>query len=229
VASILIAIQARSTSKRLPGKSLELIDDRTMVGHVYDAALQSAQFMNSVYRTDVALLVPYGDKIKEWFAGSHIIEGPENDVLARFESAYKKLVPDYIVRLTADCPLIIPTIITKHIQVAVTHKRDYVTNTFNDMRTYVDGYDVEVISSRLFQWLMERAKTPYDREHVTTVIRDSAPPWARMASIMGFIDLSHIKLSVDTIDELNEVRKNKEGLTQKLKLAKEKGYQVYRM
>jgi spore coat polysaccharide biosynthesis protein SpsF (cytidylyltransferase family) len=50
------------------------------------------------------------------------------------------------------------------------------------------------------------AREPYDKEHVTTVIRRNPPTWAKMGLAMSYLDLSGIKLSVDTEDDLHRVR-----------------------
>lgn len=232
--NVVIGIQARSGSKRLPGKSLELIDDVTMTEHVLNAAAEAVNHINRTKIVDnisasYCLLIPQGDPIREKLAGAcPIYEGPEDDVLGRYKIMADFLMPDYIVRLTGDCPLIIPPIITKHVAAAVKLNLDYCSNAFEDLRTFVDGYDCEIISAKAFDYLVDRAKDPKDREHVTTYLRRVKPRWARFGAILGHIDLSEVKLSVDTLDDLNAVRAKKKSLTQKLDKAKELGYAVVR-
>lgn len=231
--NVLVCIQARSTSKRLPGKSLEMIDDMVMVDHVLDAAKKAAFLFNRQRMTNgsgasACLLVPSGDPLVEAMAGNVIFQGSEDDVLSRFETAVSKLSPDYVVRLTADCPLITETIIYRHIHCAVEDGLDYVSNTVPGMSTFIDGHDVEVISTKLMRWLFRTVTTSHDKEHVTTLIKSSPPGWAKLGTIIGRIDLSHIKLSVDTKEELEFVRRNKESVNQKLKLAKDKKYKIFR-
>lgn len=230
---VLVGIQARSTSKRLPGKSLQHIDNVCMIEHVLNAARSTIKFINSKtivtgVEAAVALLIPYNDPIKEAMAGSLIIEGPEDDVLERFKIAYDTFKPDFIVRLTGDCPLIVPTLITKHINTAIKYHMDYLSNVEEGLRSYVDGYDCEVMSSRAFLWICRNAVTKADREHVTTIIRKNTPKGLKIGAMIGFIDLHDVKLSVDTIDELNRVRENKEAINQMIALAKGKGYAVHR-
>lgn len=230
--NVLICIQARSGSKRLPGKSLSLIEDITMVGHVFSAAQCAARFLqnskeNKIYAS-VALLIPRNDPIKDEFTGRVIIEGDEDDVLSRFETAFKEYHPDYMVRLTADCPLLQPTIISKCVFSAIKNDLDYFSNSFDDMRTYIDGFDVEVFSKRAAEWLFANAISAGDREHCTPHIKKRPPEWARLGVLIGHVDLGDVKLSVDTSDELERVRKLKKSLNDKLSLAREKNYAVYR-
>lgn len=230
---VLIAIQARSGSKRLPGKSLRMIDDQIMVSHVFQTAQLCASYVNrATGNTSISaracLVIPENDPLREHFEERDIIEGPEDNVLERYRLAYEKYTPDYIVRLTGDCPLIIPTIITKHITSTIGLNLDYCSNAYEDMRTFVDGYDVEVISSRAFEWLVDHASEQQDLEHVTTLLRREKPRWAKFGVVIGHIDLSDIKLSVDTIQDFEEVTRKKLSLDRKNQLAKERGYAVFR-
>lgn len=230
---ILICVQARCGSKRLPGKSLKIIDDAIMVEHVLGAAKKACSFLNrgramtGIYAS-TALLIPYDDPLKQELAGNKIVEGPENDVLERFRLAFNEVHPDYIVRITGDCPLIVPTVITKHITAAIGSELDYCSNAFEDLRTFVDGYDVEVISNQAMDWLFENVKEAKDKEHVTTLLRREPPQWAKFGAVLGYVDVSDLKLSVDTIEDLEEVRRRKKSLDQKYLLARERGYAVFR-
>jgi spore coat polysaccharide biosynthesis protein SpsF (cytidylyltransferase family) len=230
----MIGIQARSGSKRLPGKSLEYIEDLSMIDWCLAASKMSAGFIN--YKKDtlglqisVCLLIPNEDPIKESMIGqSFIIEGPEDNVLERYRLATKQLNPDYIVRLTGDCPLLPPTLITKHILSAVQKELDYCSNTFDEMRSMPDGYDVEVISRRLMEWLFTAAQTREEKEHVTILAKSAPPPWAKYGVIIGHNDFSNIKFSVDTKEELEFVRANKASISQKIERAKSRKYLIFR-
>lgn len=231
--NVLIVVQARSGSKRLPGKSLTMIEDKTMVGHVLNSAQCAARYIKAS-RGDpqmhalVCLAIPTDDPLKEHFIGHPMVEGPENDVLARFEAAHKKFNPDYMVRITGDCPLIIPSIISHCVFKTVKNKLDYCSNGYEEIRTYIDGYDVEVISKRAAVWLFKNAESVSDREHVTIHLRMRPPEWAKFGVLIAHTDLGDIKLSVDTPEDLENVRKKKRSLFEKLSLAKERNYVVFR-
>jgi len=233
MAEVLIGVQARSTSKRLPGKSLEIIEQKTMVEHVLAACHSSAYHINkNVFKNaincKIALLVPFGDRLATSFVDEYVVEESEDDVLARYVKAARDFQSNFIVRITGDCPLSSPALITKHIMCAVKNDLDYCSNVFDGCRTFIDGLDVEVISRKLLTWLSLNASEPSDREHVTTYFRKAPPSWARVGSIIGHIDLSDIKLSVDTEDELKKVRDNRKMVLDKVTLAKKMGHIVYR-
>lgn len=230
---VLIAVQARSTSERLPNKWKVLINGKTVMDRVIDAIQSSASFINNG-RGDVevstCLVVPDGDEIARKH-GHHItiFQGPEDDVLKRYHDAAIRMNCDYIVRITGDCPMIPAFVITKHILIATKHKFDYVTNTREDLRTCPDGHDVEVISRRLLNWCGENATKHFDREHVTTYIKSHMPDWATDANIISYTDDSHLKLSIDTEDDVEFVRTYDHLIQRKIKLAKGRSAGFFRI
>jgi len=59
--NICIGIQARSTSKRLPNKALQMVGDKPLLQHVIDACKKSALYMNRHQTREVvqvAVLTP---------------------------------------------------------------------------------------------------------------------------------------------------------------------------
>lgn len=209
--SVSIIIQARATSKRFPGKIFERIGGKQILQHVLDACYNSSSYINKFTNRHrmvcgVALAVPMGDAIVSAYPGHNIVQGPEDDVLTRYVQAAGSLNSDFIVRITADCPFIPPFIISKAIGWAVQDNLDFLTNADPELRSSPDGYDVEVISAKLLKWLDENAKEATHREHVTSYLHKSFPTWARKADIIGFADLTDVKLSVDTPEDLERLQ-----------------------
>ena len=92
--------------------------------------------------------------------------GDDNNVLSRFMDIASKTKAKYIVRLTADCPLVDASIIDKAITSITKYKLDYVSNILK--RTYPDGLDVEVFSRNTLKKTFENVTDDYSKEHVTT-------------------------------------------------------------
>lgn len=206
---VLIGIQARSGSTRLPRKAWKLIAGRSMLDRCIEAASQAAKHIGKRgVEVDVAVLTPEGDPIADEYAGRvRIVEGPEFDVLGRYGIAMAKYQPDFLVRVTGDCPLLPGYVIDGVVKLAIRDNCDYLGNSDERFRTSIDGVDTEVVSERLFEWLHIAATEPYDREHVTPLIRRTPPPWAKIGTVLNWFDLSSIKLSVDTQEELERARK----------------------
>lgn len=211
---VLIAIQARSNSSRLPKKIYEFLGDRSVLDHVIDRAKSTAlhitKYTNKLkINCNVAVLHPDGDDelVKAYRgSGAILIAGPEQDVLSRFVTAQRMLDADYVVRLTSDCPLILDFVIAKHIHVAAFNSYDYVSNVEESCRLIADGFDCEVMSREALQWLDENAKSSDDREHVTKLIRTRRPSNLSQAFVSMKMDTSDMKMSVDTVEDLNRMR-----------------------
>lgn len=71
-------------------------------------------------------------------------------------------------------------------------------------------------------WLDENAKNPDDRQHVTTMIRREPPRWAKMGIVIDYLDLSELKLSVDTKEDLERVREAYNRVKSKTEYGKQK-------
>lgn len=220
-ARVLIAIQARSTSKRFPGKIFESIGNKRVLDHVIEKANSAATHVNRHCKTPmycrVGLLIPYADKelyknLK--YSDCLIVEGPEDDVLARYIEAQRVTKADYIVRLTSDCPLLLDYVISKHINVCVLEGYDYVSNVEELCRTTADGFDCEILSKEALAWLGDHA-TGDDREHVTPLLRRARPRELRQAVVMSKLDTSLMKMSLDTPEDLEEIRRYYHNLEQK--------------
>ena len=209
---ILIAIQARSTSKRFPKKVFEKIGNQSMLQHVVVHCKRAAEYLNSRIKTpidaSVVLLIPTGDEILRVADRLKVAieEGPENDVLTRYVTAARNHGADFIVRITADCPLIPPYLISKHVMLAVENKYDYLSNVFEESRTAPNGFDCEVMSSQLLAYLDQYAVTAEYREHVTLMARREPPRSSRVGCVVSFLHLADINLSVDTPEDLERVR-----------------------
>lgn len=206
---VLICIQARSTSTRLPAKVHMKLGSKRVLDHVIDAAQIAANYLSkheaNKFDTSVVVAIPYNDPIKTAFAGSaNFVEGPEHDVLERYRIACQGNA-DYVVRVTADCPLIPSFVISRAIKIAVDMQLDYVSNVHEKTRMTVDGFDVEVLSAKALGWLLENASTPSDREHVTTALRREMPRVLQHGFILNWLDLSDIKLSIDTPEDFENV------------------------
>lgn len=225
--NIAIGIQARSTSTRLPGKVLSKIKDKTILEMVYAAAKSSADYVNrgsdkSGNYAEVFVLTPYNDPVAEFCRSLNIkcIEGSEPDVLSRYKTMCDASSAKYVVRITADCPFVPPAYISKAINTALYNTLDYCSNVDPRFRTAPDGFDVEVISQRAMNWLNLNATDKSDREHVTTKLRSpDKPKEFTVGVIIGPIDISEVKISIDTEDDLQRGIEHHESLEAKIKLA----------
>ncbi len=222
---VTIGIQARSTSIRLPGKVNEKIGEKTILQKIIDEATGSAKYLNrhsykNGYAVNVVVCCPIGDEITKKYRSVDIVEGDEFDVLGRYSKLAAVHKSDVIVRITADCPLIPSFVISSLVMKAVMNGYDYISNVDPLCRTTPDGWDCEVISRALLDAAHRDAKDPYDREHVTTYIRNNRGQW-KHGTVINHVDFSNLKFSVDTKEELELARKMYADVEAKLKIAEE--------
>jgi spore coat polysaccharide biosynthesis protein SpsF (cytidylyltransferase family) len=203
---VLIGIQARSTSHRLPGKSLAMLHNKPVLSWVLTSCEKSAKYINTHSNdrllVDVALLVPQKDEILSNYSKFNIFEGDEDDVLSRYVETAEFYNSDYIVRITGDCPFLTSFMITNHI-----------------FKATGGGRDIEVLSRKALKWLEVNAVTKEEREHVTTKIRKERPRNLRRGHFLNRMDLSPIKTSIDTSEDLEIARRRMMSFYSKKELA----------
>ena len=75
--------------------------------------------------------------------------GDELNVLKRFYDCANVHQPEYVMRITADCPFISVSLIDACLRKIIKNNYDYVSNT--EVRLYPDGLDVAVFSFALLE------------------------------------------------------------------------------
>ena len=135
--------------------------------------------------------------------------GNENDVLDRFYKIAVQFNPDVIVRLTADCPLIDPTLIDETIHFYLASKVDYASNNLKP--TFPDGLDVEVFSFPALEKAWKEATLKSEREHVTSYIwKNSTLKGGSLfssANYLSEVDFSNYRMTVDEKEDFLLIKK----------------------
>lgn len=198
----LAVLQARMSSRRLPGKVLMPINDMPMIYWQIKRVLKSNAIDDLVVATSIDksddVLVDYLENI-----GVKTHRGSLDNVLSRFVDIEKIYMPERIIRLTADCPLIMPEIIDKIVNLQKESDSDYCSNTI--IPTFPDGLDTEVIKFGNFSRFNDGDLTNEDLEHVTLVFHRKAN---KLKSINYFNkeDFSNYRWTVDDATDLDFVR-----------------------
>jgi spore coat polysaccharide biosynthesis protein SpsF len=205
--NIIIITQVRLGSSRYPRKVLEKIGDNTLL----QLHLQRIKKCKLISRVIIATTHEKGieeiDKIAEK-ERVEIFHGSTHDVLDRFYQSVCEIKPDYVVRVTSDCPLIDPILIDEVIQIAISNKFDYTSNTLSEL--FPDGQDVEVISWRALEIAWKEALLTSEREHVTPFIRKNCS--INGGNLFTAINYSpsnnynHIRMTVDEPNDLEAIK-----------------------
>ena len=163
---VLAITQARYGSTRLPAKILKKVGDRTLLEIHLNRILQAKMIDKvKIATTDEEgskFIVEVADKV-----GVDYFKGSVDDVLSRFYGTAAPERPDYVVRLTSDCPLIDPSVIDEVVSFAIDHDYDYVVT---DAASFPDGLDTEVMKFSALEKAYNEANMTSEREHVTPYI-----------------------------------------------------------
>lgn len=216
-------IQARMNSTRLPGKVMMEINEQPILFHVIKQTLYS-KFINRII---VATTTSRSDKKIVDFCKSHKIDyfaGSNNDVLDRFYKCAKKFRCDPIVRISADSPLIDPTVIDRVLIKFLNNSYDYVSNNIektntgwkNSICNFPVGTVVEVSSFRTLKLTWKNAKLKSEREHVFPYVQFNSEKFS-LSNIKNQKDLSRIRITVDKKNDLKFVQKLFEHISQRKK------------
>ena len=194
-------------SSRLPGKVLEDIGGKPMLERVVCRARRS-QFVGQVVvatTTDLS-----DDPVEDYCKSSGIpcFRGDPYDVLDRYFQAARTFNAKIIVRLTADCPLIDPVEIDQTIEAFLMAGVDFAANRLPPpwKRTTPIGMDTEVVTFKVLEQAWREAETKYAREHVMPYFYEQEGRF-RILLVDHDPDLGHLRLTVDTYEDLILVRK----------------------
>lgn len=207
IMKILAITQARYGSSRLPAKVLRTVGERTLLEIHLERILLSKRITKLIVATTNEDGAEYIINIAKK-KNVDFFQGSVDDVLSRFYHAAKPETPDYIVRITSDCPLVDPVIIDMVIDECVKSDFDYVSNTMNP--TYPDGIDVEVFKFSALEQAFNEASLKSDREHVTPYIwRNSSYKGGgifKSNNIENSIDYSSYRITVDTEEDFQVIK-----------------------
>lgn len=189
-------IQARSGSTRLPNKIFMKLAKISNLHHVYSRVSKS-EFTDQIVIATTNKSID--NRVEEFCRDNNInfFRGSEDDVLDRFYRCAKSLnlgLKDNIVRITADCPLIDPSLIDNVIDFHINNKFDYTSNAINP--TFPDGLDVEVFSFESLKIAWENAKLLSEREHVTPYMKNNKQKF-NIGSYKNDVDLSNHRWTLD--------------------------------
>jgi len=191
--------QARSGSTRLPGKILKEINSESLL-EIHLKRLNKCKIISKII---VATTDKNEDKAIYDYAidrGFNSFRGSESDVLDRFYQAVRNEKPDWIVRVTSDCPLIDPFLVDKLINFAHNNNRDYCSNTL--IENYPDGQDIEVFKFSALESAWKNANLSSEREHVTPYIRNNSDfKGASLFTALNYPCDSNFSMIRMTVDE----------------------------
>lgn len=219
----IVIIQARMGSSRLPGKILKPLGDVDVL--TYD--IERCRAINGISEVIVATSsLPHDDAIATWCKEHHVacFRGSEDDVLDRYVQCAKVYKPDYVMRVTSDCPFVDYEMASEMIGLMATEKKDVILLEGGLPR----GLAVELISYEALLRIHEIGKEPRHREHVTYYAYEFTEQFETVTyKLPENLKAPELRITLDTAEDyalLTEVAKHfndplvsSEGVVQFLK------------
>jgi len=195
-------IQARAGSTRLPAKVLADLGGRSVLEWV----VRAARAANRIDEVIVATSTLAGDDVVADLAeslGALVVRGSEDDVLSRFVAALDAYPADALVRLTADCPLLDPSLIDAVAGAwAAAPTLDYVSTVV--VRSLPRGMDIELVTAGALR-AVDRIAVGHDRVHVTSAVY-ADPTAYRLLGLCVTPPANDLRVTLDTAEDLDLLR-----------------------
>ena len=161
----LVMIQARCGSTRLPNKVLKDLCGKPALQRMIERVQRSTladevMVVTSVNRENLPILALCAS------IGVRVGVGSEDDVLDRYYQTAKLIRPEYVIRLTADCPCFDAELLDLALQ-EMAEDTDYMGMT---SESFADGLDLEIMKFSALERAWKEADHSFEREHVTQYI-----------------------------------------------------------
>lgn len=161
----LAMIQARCGSTRLPNKVMMDLYGKPTLQRVIERVQKSrhvdeVMVITSIDKANLPILKLCAD------LEIRIGVGSENDVLDRYYQNAKLLKPEYVIRITADCPCFDGGLLDEAIE-SMNPEVDYCAMM---SETFADGLDLEIMKFSALEKAWREANHSFEREHVTQYI-----------------------------------------------------------
>jgi len=190
---VIAFVQARLSSRRLPGKILKDLRGRPAL----DYLLEALEHASGLDQFVLATSSDPSDEPTVRFAdrrGVPCFRGPLDDVASRLLLAAREYRADAIVRISGDSPLMDPQVIDRAVGLFREGSADIVTNV--RPRTFPKGQSVEIVATTALASAVGRMRGPEEREHVTPFIY-AHPEEYRMRSFITDDARPEVQLCID--------------------------------
>lgn len=193
----IVIIQARMGSTRLPGKILMPLGKMDVLTYVIARCTKIKGVSEVIVATST---LPQDDAVEKWCAKNNIVcfRGSENDVLDRFVQCAKAYEPDYIMRITSDCPFIDYEMASDMVELMEQHRKDIVLLDGQLPR----GLAVELISYESLLLINKEGLEERHREHVTYYAYEFSEQFESINyTVPSNRNEPHLRITLDTEED----------------------------
>ncbi|HEU4732914.1 MAG TPA: glycosyltransferase family protein [Kofleriaceae bacterium] len=171
---VVVVIQARTGSTRLPGKVLLPAAGAPLLARMVER-VRAARTPSHIVVATTTLAADDEVAALARAAGAMVVRGHPTDLLDRHVAAARATGAEAIAKIPSDCPLIDPAVIDRVIEAFASLSAldgvDYVSNLHPV--TWPDGFDVEVMTRGALETAWREATRPLEREHTTPFLWDN--------------------------------------------------------
>jgi spore coat polysaccharide biosynthesis protein SpsF len=164
---VVAIVEARMTSRRLPGKHLLPVQGKPILGYL----LHRLKQVSSLDQIVVAMTDRDTDDSLQVFVegqGVTVFRGSEDDVMGRVLHAAQANSADVICEVTGDCPIIDPDLVRQIVDTFLANNVAYVNNGRGGLP---GGMTAQVFATDALAMSESLTRELLDREHVTLHIK----------------------------------------------------------
>lgn len=198
----LAMIQARCGSTRLPNKVLMDLAGKPALQRMIERVQKSKYLdevivITSIEKSNFPILKLCVEM------GVRIGIGSEDDVLDRFYQTARLLSPEYVIRLTADCPCFDSELLDDAIE-KLDLSSDY---CYMLSETLADGLDFEIIKFDALKKAWKESSMTHQREHVTAYITENKEIFRLQDYVSPIGYFGQHRWTIDEIEDYELVKK----------------------
>ncbi len=216
MSKIVLIIQARMSSTRLPGKSMMPLANKPLVYRMVERLKKCNHVDEIVIATsdqpEDQVLVDLAKELEvSYFQGNLL------DVRDRYLKAAEKFQAKFIIRIPADNPMPDSNEIDKLVKFHLEHNPSGFSSNLAQVNNsgYLDGIGAEIFSTKLLQESVARSSSETVKEHVHRNFFDYATQtpvddtWCPVASPKAPAELQRpdIILDVNTMDDYTKIKR----------------------
>lgn len=211
--NLIIVIQARLGSSRLPEKVMAPILGKPLIWHLVNRLKKISSVSNIIISTTNE---KKDEKLIKFAQSEKILigSGKVDDIIDRLYQTCKKFNPTAIVKINGDCPLVDPALIEAGIKIYLNSKDkpDLVTNALED--TFPEGTQFGIFNFYTLEKLWKEIDEPFWREYFFRYIVEHKHEF-KIIGMKNEKDLSLLRWTVDYKEDLEFVEKIYEALYEK--------------
>lgn len=200
----LVILQARMSSTRLPGKVLAIVNEQPMIYWQIKRIKEAKHIDELIVATSTE---KSDDELADFLQqnGFLVERGSIDNVFQRFLQVLDRSSDfENVVRLTADCPLVMPALIDEMLTKFENSDIDYLSNALKP--TFPDGLDIEIVRRSALVRLGKYYLSNSEIEHVTLGLQNRASDFV-IENFSQDSDLSYLRWTVDYKEDLEFVRR----------------------